>query len=313
MTPTPWSTIRTLLSTLRHSSPVLVILIFEELIAINFRYVNTKTYIMYLIQCFLFALLYVGRQSQTTRASGYNDCPRFDYEYRLLERLLRAEFSQRETESTIMQLQDKLKALETDVKEKNLKLQLLTDAKSKALGSTYVRWGRNTCPENDTDLVYKGFAGGSFWTHSGGAADFLCLPENPTWGANVQYTGASGFIFGAEYKVYHGSNPFLTVSSEIDVPCCVCRTTRTNILMIPGRTNCYPGWSMEYTGYLMSGHHVHAGATNYVCVDANPESRPGSIDNKEGHLMYIVQVKCGSLPCPPYVENRVVACVLCSI
>ena len=42
--------------------------------------------------------------------------------------------------------------------------------------------------------------------------------------------------------------------------------------MLPGRNECYSGWEILYEGYLMSGHHVHKGRTEYVCVDADPEA-----------------------------------------
>ncbi|KAK3587951.1 hypothetical protein CHS0354_014466 [Potamilus streckersoni] len=156
-----------------------------------------------------------------------------------------------------------------------------------------------------------GYAGGSHHTYTGGSADFLCLPEDPTWGNNMGGTDPSGLIYGAEYELYAGSNPF-SVSMEDDSPCCVCKPPRTASLMIPGRTNCYPGWTIEYTGYLMTGYHGHPGATNYVCVDAKAEAIPRGNTNDNGHLMYIVKAKCGSLPCPPYIEGRIVACVVCS-
>ncbi|KAL3874764.1 hypothetical protein ACJMK2_037734 [Sinanodonta woodiana] len=270
---------------------------------------------MFSIFCSVIVLLFTDDvYLQTIPESKANDCPRFDYEYKLLERLLRIEFAQRESDATIEQLHEKIKNLQPDAIQRDENRRLI-DNKTKAsagLGSTYVRWGRTSCPGNGSELVYKGFAGGSFYSHSGGAADFLCMTEEPIWGKSVVASSHAGYVYGVEYELYGTSNPFSTVSLDNDVPCCVCKTFRSSTLMIPGRTECYPGWTMEYSGYLMSGYHGHNGATNYVCVDANPEARRESSASLDGHLLYVVQAVCGSLPCPPYVANGVLTCVICS-
>ncbi|KAL3874769.1 hypothetical protein ACJMK2_037739 [Sinanodonta woodiana] len=267
---------------------------------------------MMVIFCLMFALHIVGVHMQTTAELKSNDCPRFDYEYKLLERLIRIEFFQREAETTLAELRERFQTIQADVPRKLEDIRRLMDYKSNGFGSTYVRWGRTICPGNGSELVYKGFAGGSHYTHTGSAADFLCLTEDPLWGKYNRGSANSAFIYGAEYELPAESNPFSTVSLEDDMPCCVCKTSRTPTIMIPGRTECYPGWTMEYNGYLMSGHHSHAGSTNYVCVDTNPEARSGGSANLEGHLVYLLQAKCGSLPCPPYNEGRLLTCVVCS-
>ncbi|KAL3873165.1 hypothetical protein ACJMK2_036315 [Sinanodonta woodiana] len=62
---------------------------------------------MLIILCLLFAFHIVGVHMQTTAESKSNDCPRFDYEYKLLERLIRIEFAQREVEATLSDLREK--------------------------------------------------------------------------------------------------------------------------------------------------------------------------------------------------------------
>ncbi|KAL3874762.1 hypothetical protein ACJMK2_037732 [Sinanodonta woodiana] len=271
---------------------------------------SQHTSVMFFILCSVFVLFITDVYLQTIPESKANDCPRFDYEYKLLERLLRIEFAQQESDATIEQLHEKLKNLQTDAIQRD-EIQRFIDNNTKGFGSTYVRWGRTICPGNGSDLVYKGFAGGSHYSHTGGAADFLCLTEEPIMGNSVG-VNPTGYVYGAEYQLFVSSNPFTTVSLDDDVPCCVCKTFRTSTLMIPGKTECYPGWTMEYSGYLMSGFHGHNGATKYVCVDANPEARHGSSGDLDGHLLYVVQAVCGSLPCPPYAAGRVLTCVICS-
>ena len=66
----------------------------------------------------------------------------------------------------------------------------------------YTRWGRTTCPTTSgTQLVYAGKAAGNFYHESGGAADYLCLPDDPDY---VRYTngvqGRRAYLYGAEYE-----------------------------------------------------------------------------------------------------------------
>ena len=58
--------------------------------------------------------------------------------------------------------------------------------------SSYVRWDRTTCPSScDTSLVYSGRVGGTHYGHQGGAADYLCLPDNPEYSDFTPGSGGS--------------------------------------------------------------------------------------------------------------------------
>ena len=47
-------------------------------------------------------------------------------------------------------------------------------------GAVYTRWGRTTCPTvQETHLLYSGRAGATHHLHKGGAANYLCLPNDP--------------------------------------------------------------------------------------------------------------------------------------
>jgi len=48
-------------------------------------------------------------------------------------------------------------------------------------GVVYTRWGKRTCPTG-TALVYSGRVGGSWYCDHGGAANYLCMPDNPDYG-----------------------------------------------------------------------------------------------------------------------------------
>ena len=62
----------------------------------------------------------------------------------------------------------------------------------------------------------------------------------------------------------------------------------------------------------MAGQYNHASATQYICVDEDPEILSASFSNHDGRLLFKVEARCGSLDCPPYEEGQELACVVCS-
>ncbi|XP_078703910.1 uncharacterized protein LOC144928979 [Branchiostoma floridae x Branchiostoma belcheri] len=106
-------------------------------------------------------------------------------------------------------------------------------------------------------------------------------------------------MYGAEYEIDTNA-PYNKASlHEQDVPCSVCYSlSRRAQLMIPARKTCPEGWT----------HH----RTEFVCMDGEPEVLPGGEGNDNGALFYPVEARCGSLPCPPYVEGRELTCVVCT-
>ncbi|KAK3608386.1 hypothetical protein CHS0354_035382 [Potamilus streckersoni] len=188
-----------------------------------------------------------------------------------------------------------------------------TDLKSSLGGAMYVHWGRKTCSNGDTELVYHGVAAGSSYENDGAAANTLCLPHDPEWNKysdEISHTS----IYGAEYR--RESN-FLMKNAEHlynhNMPCSVCRShSRTSSFMLPARNNCYEGWHLEYQGYLMAGHYTHNAASEFISVDEAPEADPAGYREEGGRLFYSVEAICGSLPCPPYVNGRELTCAVCS-
>lgn len=166
-----------------------------------------------------------------------------------------------------------------------------------------------------SDLFYSGYAAGQPYQIAGGPSSALCLPESPEWAQfldGIQDDG--GRIAGTEYELYHTDlfNPFPKPMADQDVPCAVCRSPRTTTIMIPGKTSCYSGWTFEYVGYIMTGYQGHKSATDYSCVDADPEFVLHGEGNTNGKLLYLTEVMCGSLPCQEYPDGRELACVVCS-
>ena len=185
--------------------------------------------------------------------------------------------------------------------------------------TTYTRWGRTICPGNGSESVYDGFAGGSHYSHKGGASSMLCLPKDPDWdaGKTTDKTDPDvGLVYGVEYEDGSGRTDQLFGESHYqrDVPCVVCDVTkRSSVLMIPGKSKCHEGWTLEYSGYLMAGHYNFSGATDYYCIDKDPENLPGGTGNDNGYLLYFVEARCGaSLRCPPYVNGRELQCAVCT-
>ena len=179
-------------------------------------------------------------------------------------------------------------------------------------GTTYIRWGRTTCPSgNGTELLYSGRAGGTHHSYSGGGANYLCMPDDPD---HLQYqSGVQGdnYVAGVEYE--YASHPSLSSFINHNVPCAVCYVAiRSVAVMIPAKTQCPTNWTLEYIGYLMAEHRGHS-RTMYKCVDKDPESIPGlNSDSSPQVHFYLVEPSCNSLSCPPYDDEKELTCAVCT-
>ena len=174
-------------------------------------------------------------------------------------------------------------------------------------GVSYIRWGRTVCPSG-AEMVYVGRAAGSYYSHPGGGSNYQCVTLQPK---NLSYTRgtstAVALIYGSEYQTY--SN---TKLRDHDVPCVVCYVpTRTAKIMIPGTYECPARWTREYEGFLMTAYYRHY-RTTFECVDRAAEVVEGSRKNIDGALFFYVEPRCGSLPCPPYDEQKEMTCAVCT-
>jgi len=188
----------------------------------------------------------------------------------------------------------------------------LTALEGTHLATTYVRWGSSMCPTSAT-VVYAGYAAGAHYMHTGGGANTLCLHSTPEWLSYDAGNQNGAMIYGTEFETTgYGIAPLVGLQN-LDGTCAVCEVPRATQVMIPGRTSCPTGWTLEYNGYIMSQHYTHQ-KSDFLCVDANPELA-GSTANSDGHLWYPTEVECGALPCPAtggYVQDRELACAVCS-
>ena len=72
-------------------------------------------------------------------------------------------------------------------------------------GVVYMRWGKSSCPNiTGTELVYAGRAGGSWYGHTGGGANYLCMPNDPDYLAYQRGVQGLSPVHGAEYEPYAG-------------------------------------------------------------------------------------------------------------
>ena len=83
-------------------------------------------------------------------------------------------------------------------------------------------------------------------------------------------------------------------------------------LMIPGRASCVPGWTLEYTGYLMASKNEELANKVAICVDRAPEVDRKGAGAAGGATLWPVAGMCGALPCPGYAHGKELTCVVCT-
>lgn len=263
-------------------------------------------------KCFIILLPWLLRMELTACAlheqkhEGEPQCySRFDYEYKTVRQLVALEDAFSELKTKNEELLKRTELLENEINRHK---------GGRTKNSIYVRWGRTECPGDGSEMVYRGFTAGRHYT-SGGGTSILCLPEKPTWNAyNDGHDSYRGNIWGAEIDMDPASEGkvFEQNVDGLDMPCSACLTPKSVTHMFPGRATCFPGWSLEYTGYLMTNYRDRGHNMEYFCLDIDPEGIPRGGASDHENVMYLVEARCGTLPCPPYVEGREVACCVCS-
>ena len=78
----------------------------------------------------------------------------------------------------------------------------------------------------------------------------LCLPRDPD--LTIKYNSSFAFMYGAKYD----TDDFAPRAEDgNDLLCSVCRSTvDSSVLMIPGKSSCYDGWTRQYHGDLVAGY-----------------------------------------------------------
>ena len=180
-------------------------------------------------------------------------------------------------------------------------------------GTVYVRWGHDQCPST-AQLVYSGRAGGADRSHQGSGSNPQCLPLDPNFLTPISGNQQNrAFMYGGEYQTATDSNSHVHGHHQHDVPCAVCHVSNRNaVYMVPAKYTCPTGWTREYYGYLMAQHYTQH-RSQFTCVDSALKSVVGSSANQDGLLFYFVEGRCGSLPCPPYDNNKEFSCAVCTM
>jgi len=179
-------------------------------------------------------------------------------------------------------------------------------------GVVYTRWGKRTCPTGIA-LVDSGRIGGSWYSDKGGAANYLCMPDDPDYEAYTPGVQGWSQVHGTEYET---RNSLLSTVYNHNAPCAVCyASNRTVVLMIPAKNRCPSSWTLEYSGYLMSAPSIRTlqdRRTMFECVDRNPDSVPGTAANTHGAVLYPVEANCNGMACPPYDPQKELTCAVCT-
>lgn len=63
-------------------------------------------------------------------------------------------------------------------------------------------------------MYSPGIAGGSYYTHTGGGANYQCLPRNPQWGEHTDGLASGTYMYGGEYEFPPANSPFLKVTQH---------------------------------------------------------------------------------------------------
>ena len=157
--------------------------------------------------------------------------------------------------------------------------------------------------------MYAGIAAGSHKDHSGGTNEYLCLPKEPEYSVYGPGIHGRAPIHGAEYRT--ADNQPLPQVHNHNVPCVVCYTIRDAVLMVPARTTCPDTWTLEYSGYLMTGYVGHQ-RQSVACVDDDPETVRGEAAETNGALFQYTEATCNGIDCPPYDPQKELTCAVCT-
>ena len=222
-------------------------------------------------------------------------------------------------EQTLNTLSDMLQELSQNYSELENKIMAANNTLEKRIsilnefikqtlhGVIYTRWGKSTC-RSGVNRVYAGRTGSSYHAHSGGGANYICMPNDPEYSSYTNGSQGYSYVYGTEYE----GPPLAPGMIQHNAPCAVCDVPdKSRVLMIPAKLTCPSGWTREYYGYLMAEHHNNY-RTMYTCVDVIMESVPGSQNDIDGGHFYHVEAHCNGVACPPYNNYKELTCVVCS-
>ncbi|KAJ7350112.1 hypothetical protein OS493_038398 [Desmophyllum pertusum] len=148
----------------------------------------------------------------------------------------------------------------------------------------------------------KGIVGSSYYWHTGGGGEYICLPNNPKYDKYKDGYQSGSYIYGTEYEI--GFNPFKHNLHNHDAPCAVCLrqvTCNSADRYPPGMTVPHTGSDRVSTtlGTLMSDElFPQEISQNFICIDRDAEFVRGSRRRTRMVALPVTSWKdrCGSLP-----------------
>ncbi|CAC5358273.1 unnamed protein product [Mytilus coruscus] len=176
------------------------------------------------------------------------------------------------------------------------------------------------CDANQPETLsisYKCIAGimaGAKHDGSGSGSNYQCLTSTPTYDTKSGTENSErGYIYGMEIKLdTTDSTSVIDVSNdESTIDCTVCQVISSkSVFMVAGLDTCPSGYASEYGGYLASDSTDGTTSKSYICLD-KAASYAGATSNNQG-LLYLTEIRCGSLSCSTYTDNADIPCVVCS-
>ncbi len=162
--------------------------------------------------------------------------------------------------------------------------------------ATYERIGNTEC--HGAEKIYNGVT--VSYNTSAHYTGFRCLSTNASdiiYQDISEYNNTEEIFYGkaAEYKTF-------TKSNNHNAACAVCMVKeRGSIMVLPGTNKCLDSWTMEYSGYLMTGN---------TCVDIKMIVI-ATTDTYNGGPTLRHEVATTEIS-NEYEKDKVLSCVVCS-
>lgn len=134
---------------------------------------------------------------------------------------------------------------------------------------SFIYWGNQDCPNDRSEVVFGGRAGGGFYS-SGGTSKLLCVGyENINTGNKVELSGGSfsrvtEANFQVEGIIKDNNSPFKNYHNA-QLLCSRCLTNGKETKTFIRRQTCPEKYILQYKGYMFGSHHQHR-RTESICV-----------------------------------------------
>jgi hypothetical protein len=139
-------------------------------------------------------------------------------------------------------------------------------------GDIFINWGRRDCPAGVTATLYTGYAFSSKSNQNGGGTEPTCVRDS------VLPSGAAATLSDELYPLGIGAvssylSPAMIAATNKEVGCAACYVENSTCYEQVGRTDCYAGFNVEYSGYMFGGITFASPAylieANRKCVNLN--------------------------------------------